>query len=188
MSADFFLSRRKAIAFTSQFLGLSSLLPALDDADTAPRFSAKTLDGQSFNNQSLMGKVVLVEFWTTWCQYCRSDAAPLDTLAAEFEKDGLLVMAVNFGESKKTVKAFLERNPRRAKIVMMADTNLAAMFDAKSFPQYVLIDRKGRVVAEQKGAGGEAALRHMLRKAGMQSSAGSEDAPVELRSSPRRNP
>jgi hypothetical protein len=64
-------------------------------------------------------------------------------LATEFEKDGLVVLAVDVAESKKTVKVFLERNPRKAKVVLMADTNLAAMFAAKSFPKYVLINREG---------------------------------------------
>ena len=87
-----------------------------------------------FNNRSLLGKVVLVGFWATWCPYCRSDAEPLDDLAVEFEKEGLVVLAVDVAESKKTVKTFLERNPRKAKVVLMEDTNLAAMFAAKSFP------------------------------------------------------
>ncbi len=174
-----------ALAIAAYFTGIPRLLPALDGGEDAPKFSAKTLDGEVFNNQSLKGKVVLIEFWATWCPYCRSDAAPLDELAREFEKDGLIVLAVNVGESKKTVKAFLERNPPRTKTVLMENTNLASVFAAKSFPQYVLIDRLGRAVGEQKGAGGESALRRMLRKAGLQSS-GSDDAPVELLSSPRR--
>jgi hypothetical protein len=69
--------------------------------------------------------------------------------------------------------------------VLMEDTNLAAMFAAKSFPLYELMDREGRMVAEQKGAGGEAALRRMLRRAGLVS-AGNDDEPLELRASPRR--
>jgi thiol-disulfide isomerase/thioredoxin len=113
--------------------------------------------GEAFNNRSLMGKVVLVEFWATWRPYCRSDAESRDDLATEFEKDGLVALAVDVAESKKTVSAFLERNPRKVKVVPMEDTNLAAMFAAKSFPQYMLINREGRVVGRQDGAGGAAA-------------------------------
>jgi thiol-disulfide isomerase/thioredoxin len=185
MQADFPLSRRKALAIAVNSLGMSRLLPALAPSEPAPRFSAKTLTGESFNNQSLMGKVVLVQFWATWCQYCRADAGPLDDLATEFEKDGLVVLAVDMGESKKTVKAFLDRNPRKVNIVLMEDTNLAAMFAARSYPQYVLIDREGLVAGLQNGAGGQAPLRRMLRKAGL-NSAVPDAAPVELHSSPRR--
>ena len=87
-----------------------------------------------FNNQSLMGKVALVQFWATWCPYCRSDAEPLDGLITEFEKDGLIVLAVDVAESKKAVKAFLERNPRKAKVVPMEDTNLAGCLPQRASP------------------------------------------------------
>jgi cytochrome c biogenesis protein CcmG/thiol:disulfide interchange protein DsbE len=185
MPVDSRFSRRKALAVTALSLGISRLLPGADSSDPAPGFSGKTLTGEVFNNRSLLGKVVLVEFWATWCPYCRSDAEPLDNLAVEFEKEGVVVLAVDVAESKKTVKTFLERNPRKAKVVLMEDTNLAAMFAAKSFPQYELMDRQGRMVAEQKGAGGEAALRRMLRRAGLESG-GDDDDPVELHASPRR--
>ena len=51
----------------------------------------------------------------------------------------------------------------------MADTNLAALYGATTYPHYVLIDRNGKLVEEQHGAGGEAALRHLLAKAGLDS-------------------
>ena len=185
MSVDSRFSRRKALAISALSLRIPRLVSAADSSDPAPGFSGKTMTGETFNNRSLLGKVVLVEFWATWCPYCRSDAQPLDDLTVEFEKEGLVVLAVDVAESKKTVKTFLERNPRKAKVVLMEDTNLAAMFAAKSFPQYELMDREGRMVAEQKGAGGEAALRRMLRRAGLESGE-NDDSPVELRSSPRR--
>jgi len=185
MLANSPLSRRKALALTTSALALPMVLRAIDTSEDAPRFSGKTMEGEKFDKQSLLGKVVLVQFWATWCPYCKRDAEPLDDLAAEFEKDGLVVLAVDVAESKKTVKAFLSQNPRKTKIVLMEDTNLAAMFAARSFPKYVLINRAGRVAVEQNGSGGEAALRGMLRKANLQSDT-DDDAPVELRFSPRR--
>jgi thiol-disulfide isomerase/thioredoxin len=185
MPTDLNVSRRRVLAITCYSLGMPRSMRAVDSPYTAPGFTAKTLAGETFNNKSLMGKVVLIQFWATWCPYCRRDAAPLDDLAKEFNIDGLVVLAVDVAESKKTVNAFLERNPRRVKMVMMADTNLAAMFAATRFPQYVLINREGLVVGEQKGAGGDTALRRMLRKAGLNSGR-NDDAPVELGSSPRK--
>jgi len=182
MPSEVRISRREALAGFG--LGFSQWAQA-DNTAPAPRFSGKTLAGETFNNQSLMGKVVLVEFWATWCPYCKRDAQPLEALTQEFAKDGLVVLAVDVGESKKKVKAFLAENPRNAKMVLMDDTNLAAVFEAKSFPQYVLIQRDGRVGGQQRGSGGEAALRRLLRRGGL--GTGNEDeAPLELQSSPRR--
>jgi hypothetical protein len=69
-------------------------------------------------------------------------------------------------ESKKTVKKYLEQNPRACRIVLTEDTNLAAMYAATSYPIYVVIDRNGNVVATQQGAAGGPALRSMLARAG----------------------
>jgi thiol-disulfide isomerase/thioredoxin len=137
--------------------------------EPAPRFSAKTLAGEKFTNDSVKGKVVLVQFWTTWCPYCRRDQSAVDAIDREFAGKGLVALAVNVGESRKTVTTYLEQNPRSCRIVLTEDTNLAAVFGATSFPVYVLIDREGNIAGTQRGAGGEAALRRLLSRAGLES-------------------
>jgi thiol-disulfide isomerase/thioredoxin len=147
----------------------SGILHALNNRERAPKFTATTLDGEKFTNDSLKGKVVLVQFWATWCKYCRRDQPALDVLVHEFADKGLVVLAVNVGETKKKVKQYLQDSPRACKIVLTENTNLAAMFAAKSYPLYVLIDKDGNIAETQNGAGGEEALRRMLRKAGLES-------------------
>jgi thiol-disulfide isomerase/thioredoxin len=140
-----------------------------DDRERAPRFRAKTLDGETFTNDSVKGKVVLLQFWTTWCQYCRREQPVVDDINKEFADKGLVLLAVNVGESKKKVKKFLEENPRSVRIVLTEDTNLAAMYAATAFPIYVAIDREGNIAGMQRGAGGERALRALLSRAGLES-------------------
>jgi len=96
--------------------------------EPAPRFNATTTTGEKFTNSSLKGKVVLLEFWTTWCGFCEVELPFVERLNEEFGNKGLVVLAVNVGESKKTVKKYLERHPRKTRIVLTDDTNLAAMF------------------------------------------------------------
>lgn len=138
-----------------------------DRPEPAPRFTAKTMKGETFTNASIKGKVVLLEFWATWCPYCRNEEATLDDLDHEFASKGLIVLAIDVGESKKTVKRYLADHPRSCRIVLMEDTNLAAMYQANSYPIYVLIDRDGNIAGEQRGAAGEGALRRLLTKAGI---------------------
>jgi thiol-disulfide isomerase/thioredoxin len=140
-----------------------------DDGQPAPRFTAKTTTGEKFSNASLKGKVVLLQFWTTWCQYCRREQKIVDALDKEFAAKGLVVLAINVGESKKLVNKYLQENPRSVKIVLTDDTNLAAMYAAKSYPIYVSIDRDGNIGGTQRGAAGEDGLRSLLRRAGMKS-------------------
>jgi cytochrome c biogenesis protein CcmG/thiol:disulfide interchange protein DsbE len=144
--------------------------------ELAPRFNAKTTTGEKFSNESIKGKVVLLEFWATWCPYCRQEQEILDVLQKEFADKGFIVLAVDVGEGKKKVKKYLDENPRTVRIVLTEDTNLAAMYAATQYPIYVLIDRDGYIVEQQNGAGGERALRRMLRRAGLESDEDSAQA------------
>jgi thiol-disulfide isomerase/thioredoxin len=134
----------------------------------APRFRAKTTAGDQFNNASVKGKVVLFEFWTTWCKYCEGEAALVDDIAKEFSDQGLIVLAVDVLEPDQKVKKYLAEHPRSVPIVLTKDTNLAAMYNAQSYPIYVVIDRDGNIAAEQRGAAGERGLRRLLRSAGIE--------------------
>jgi len=139
------------------------------DKEPAPRFNATTTTGEKFTNDSIKGKVVLLEFWTTWCGFCADEAAFVDKIGHELADKGLILLAINVGESKKTVNKYLEQHPRSCMIVMMEDTNLAAMYQATVYPIYVVIDRDGNIAATQRGAGGEDALRRLLARVGLES-------------------
>jgi thiol-disulfide isomerase/thioredoxin len=161
------ISRRAFVSFL--LFAASSLFARPATPERAPRFRAKTLSGETFSNDSIKGKVTLLQFWTTWCKYCREEQFLVDKIDKEFGEKGLLVLAVNVGESKKTVKKYLDQYPRACRIVLTEDTNLAAMYAATSYPIYVVIDRHGDVAGTQRGAGGERALRALLRQADLSS-------------------
>ena len=149
------------------FLAALGLLAASSEREPAPRFNATTTTGEKFTNASVKGKVVLLEFWTTWCGYCANEAAFVDKIGEELADKGLLLLAIDVGESKKTVKKYLELHPRNCKIVMMEDTNLAAMYQANVYPIYVVLDRDGKIAGTQRGAAGEPALRKLIGRAGI---------------------
>ena len=158
------MNSRRVLTFVLCALALPAF--AGDATEPAPRFHAKTTAGETYNNASIKGKVVLLEFWTTWCPYCKQEEALVDNINHEFAKD-LLVLAIDVGESRKHVKQYLDQHPRSCRIVMTEDTNLAAMYQANSYPIYVVIDRDGNIAGEQRGASGEEGLRCLLRKAGV---------------------
>jgi thiol-disulfide isomerase/thioredoxin len=139
-----------------------------DTGQPAPRFRAKTTAGGQFNNESVKGKVVLFEFWTTWCKYCEGEAELVDDIAKEFADKGLIVLAVDVLEPDQRVKKYLTDHPRSVPIVLTKDTNLAAMYNAQSYPIYVVIDRDGNIAGEQRGAAGERGLRRLLKSAGIE--------------------
>jgi thiol-disulfide isomerase/thioredoxin len=162
-------SRRLLSTFLLCILPLPLCARAGDESgQPAPRFRAKTTTGEQFNNQSIKGKVVLFEFWTTWCKYCEEEASLVDDIAKEFSGKGLIVLAVDVLEPDQKVKKYLIEHPRTVPIVLTKDTNLAAMYNAQVYPIYVVIDRDGNIAAEQRGASGERGLRHLLQRAGIE--------------------
>ena len=164
------LGRQLACRLLLAALLLSSVAFAGDETgQPAPRFRAKTTAGEQFNNESVKGKVVLFEFWTTWCKYCEEEAALVDDIAKEFKNKDLIVLAVDVLEPDQKVKKYLAEHPRTVPIVLTKDTNLAAMYNAQVYPIYVVIDRDGNIAGEQRGAAGERGLRRMLRRAGIES-------------------
>jgi thiol-disulfide isomerase/thioredoxin len=154
-------------------LACAALLAAIgvialaEDREPAPSFTAKTLSGEEFTNESLKGKVVLLQFWATWCGYCRREQPIVDNIDRRFAGQGLVVLAVNVGESRKDVTKYLEERPRACRVVLTEDTNLAARFPGNGFPRYVVIDREGYLAGTQNGAGGEGSLRRLLARAGL---------------------
>jgi hypothetical protein len=87
----------------------------------------------------------------------------------------MIGLASDVDESKKTVKKYLEQHPRSCRIVLTEDTNLAAMYQANSYPIYVVIDRDGNIAGEQRGAAGEKALRRLLASAEIESKKSDDD-------------
>ncbi len=155
----------RTAVFCAALAILQAPSPAVDSRPLAPKFRATALDGEKFTNDSLKGKVVLVQFWTTWCGVCRYDQPAVDEIVREFSGKGLVVLAVDVGESRRKVQSYLAQSPRACKIVLTEDTNLAAAFSPRGFPHYVLIDREGRIAGEQRGGGGD--LYRFLAKAGL---------------------
>ena len=177
------VSRRKFVAAAGYSLAIPASVLAIDWHEPVVQFKAKALDGEMISTDSVQGHVVLVQFWATWCPVCRADAPAVNTIVREFRDQGLVMLAVDVGESRRTVTQFLAQNPREGKIVLTEDTNLAARFSPRAFPHYVAINRSGGVSAEQRGGGGESHLRHLLHEAGLNTIDSGPSG--ELRSSPR---
>ncbi len=160
---------KRVIILCALIVGLLCPVAKAQKREPAPKFTATTMDGEKFTNASVKGKVVLLEFWTTWCGYCLAEAPFVEKIHREYDESGLIVLTINVGESKNTVKKYLEKHPKLSHVVLMSDTNLAAMFQANAYPIYVVIDKDGNIAATQRGAAGEDSLRDMLELAGLRS-------------------
>jgi thiol-disulfide isomerase/thioredoxin len=138
-----------------------------DTQGPAPQFTAQTLDGDTFNNASLRGRVTLLQFWATQCPDCRLDQAAVDNIERMYAGQGLVVLAVDAGESEATVRNYLRANPRSARVVVNPSGALATRFGAHTFPYYVVIDSQGNIAGTQTGPGGVSSLRKLLSAGGL---------------------
>jgi len=132
-----------------------------------PRFLAKSIDGVTFNRETTMHKVVLIQHWATWCGYCRKDEPGVEAIIRDHAAQGLVVLAVNAGEPKPKVLEYLREHKRSARIVLAPDTNLGRFFEDAGLPAYILIDRDGNIAHMQAGSGGLPAFHEMMRIVGL---------------------
>ncbi len=112
----------------------------------------------------IKGKVVLLDFWTTWCAPCRQQLPVLEKLHKEFRPQGLLVVGMNVGEDKEAISKFRLTYPS---LQLPADDELLKSLSVTAFPTLILIDRQGKVALYEIGAKSEPALRAALAKQGI---------------------
>jgi thiol-disulfide isomerase/thioredoxin len=136
-------------------------------AERAPQFRVRSLNGGSVSNSSLRGRITLLQFWATWCPYCRRDESAVDEVARMFSGQGLTVLAINVGESETKVRSYLRKHPRACRIALNEKKDVFRSFGAKGYPYYVLMDRQGRILDRSSGSGGKESLLYMLRQAGL---------------------
>lgn len=113
----------------------------------APEFSLALLDGSTVELTSLRGKVVILDFWATWCSPCVRAMPTIATVANAFQEDGVVLLAVNQREQAEKIKSFLAANKMDVTVALDSDGSVGAKYRAAAIPQTVLIGKKGRVQA-----------------------------------------
>ncbi len=114
-----------------------------------PALNLPDMDGKTVDLASLRGRVVVVNFWATWCPPCRREFPSLGRLQKLFKPQDLTVVAVNVGEDADTIFAFAG-NPDIA-VLLDRDSRAMGAWKAKGLPSTFVLDREGRVVLRAVG-------------------------------------
>ncbi len=122
------------------------------DGGQAPAFELPTADGQTVALAGLEGKIVLLNFWATWCPPCREEMPSMERLHQEFKAQGLAVLAVNIQESPKQVAPFMRAFRLTFPALLDSEMKVTALYQVRGLPVTYLIDRTGRLIGQAVGA------------------------------------
>jgi peroxiredoxin len=112
----------------------------------APDFQTQFLNEEDFKLSEQKGKVVILDFWATWCGPCVRALPELQKATSRFNKNNVTLLAVNQGESKKVISKFLKKKQIKALSVIMDETRkIGGDYKVKGIPKTVIIDQKGVV-------------------------------------------
>jgi thiol-disulfide isomerase/thioredoxin len=149
-----------AALFALAFLawGISSLRPLVRSIagsstalNEAPAWELKDLDGQVVKSSEFLGKVVILDFWATWCAPCKAEIPGFIALQKQYGDRGLVVIGVSLDDQGPVVvKHFMadfEMNYR----VVLGDVALMQAFGGTAIPTTVIINRAGKIVARHVG-------------------------------------
>ncbi|MBI4681833.1 MAG: TlpA family protein disulfide reductase [Nitrospirae bacterium] len=131
------------VVLTGFFLFVSQLAIAYAEADSAPDFTLKDMAGNDVSLSSFKGKPVLLNFWATWCPYCRKERAHLNTLYKEYRDKGLIIVSVSTDSSVNDVKIFLKNTPADFIILSDSERKAASLYNIGGYPTSFLINREG---------------------------------------------
>jgi peroxiredoxin len=121
-------------------------------ADTRPPgFSAATVDGAVLSLETLRSRVVLLNFWATWCLECRAELQALEQLHREYAPRGPTVLAVNFREEPGTIRQYARKLGLTMPLLVDPTGAIRQSYGVVGFPTSFLIARDGRAVARAIG-------------------------------------
>jgi cytochrome c biogenesis protein CcmG, thiol:disulfide interchange protein DsbE len=153
--------RMAMIALIGLALGILAAIAASSRADAkqnqgdrAIDFTLKDLDGKSVKLSSLKGKVVLVDFWASWCVPCKKELPALDAMSAKYAKDkkDVVILTINIDKDRKNAEKFLSSAKIKAlRVLLDPDGAVAEQYDLPTMPTSYVIDKKGIVKHVHEG-------------------------------------
>ena len=141
--------------------------PDLARHKMAPALVVNTLAGKQFNLDAMSGKVVLIDFWATWCGPCKEELPHMQKLAQKFAGEPFEVISVSWDSDEAKWKSFIAEHGMTWNQYRDADHALSTAFNVNAIPHYFTIDADGVLTAENVGAGSniEDRIKKLLKRA-----------------------
>ena len=124
----------------------------LEKKTAAPDFTLKEPAGTQIALKELRGRVVFLNFWATWCPPCIEEMPAMERLHQELQKDGLVILAVNFQEGPERVKEFFAKHKFTFTPLLDRDGKVSELYQAWALPVSAIINKRGEVAARAIGS------------------------------------
>ena len=141
--------------------------PELSLHKMAPAFEVTALDGTRFNLDNMGGRVVLIDFWATWCGPCNAELPHVQKIAREFANEPLTVISISWDSDETKWKDFIAKHEMTWLQYRDADHKLSDRFGINAIPHYFTIDSDGVLTAEMLGSGNdvEGKIKKLIKRA-----------------------
>ena len=127
--------------------------PAMVHQKMAPNFAVTTLTGKHFNLDDMGGRVVLIDFWATWCGPCNQELPHMQKLAAKYANDPFEIVSISWDSDEAKWKSFIAEHGMTWNQYRDAKHQLSEAFGVNAIPHYFTIDSDGVLTAENVGSG-----------------------------------
>ncbi|WP_395940587.1 thiol-disulfide oxidoreductase ResA [Bacillus sp. HMF5848] len=127
--------------------------------NTAPNFVLEDLQGVKHTLSDYKGQGVFLNFWGTWCEPCKREMPAMNRLYEELKDKGIVVIAVNLGESSLAVQKFVDEMGLTFPVLLDKDGEVLEAYNINPIPTSVLIDKSGTVIQVVTGEQTEEQLR-----------------------------
>jgi len=146
--------RKKEIIFAVAILVSSLIFPGctrpvpegegLEIGSPAPAFKLPDLNGREVSLDQYKGKLVLLDFWATWCGPCRKTMPVIENIQKEY-RGNVVLLAVNLQESRDEVRKYVREYNINSQVLLDEEGSVGQIYGARAIPMYVLIDKAGIV-------------------------------------------
>lgn len=126
-------------------LAFASLSPALPSDGPAANFTLKSASGENIRLSEQRGKVVMINFWASWCGPCRQEFPHLDAIHQKYADLGFTVFGVNVEQNREMAEKVLRDIPVSFPILFDDENLVSEQYDVDAMPMTVLVDRSGNI-------------------------------------------
>jgi len=137
--------------------------PGSDVGSVAPSISGRTASGVEISEYDFSGKVVVVDFWATWCGPCREKIPEMIALHGEYAGQDVQFVGISGDRDSQTLADYESANGITFPTIFSGADRLLSEFEIRGFPTVVVIDRAGRVVYRQHHGDVRAAIEEALK-------------------------